>query len=319
MPGKVTHEDLLAEVFTRTGAPDEAVLQGPADGEDAAAIDPPEGPLVVSSDPISLAAESVGTLGVYVACNDVAVSGADPRWLTAVLLLPDGTRPGPVMEDIDAAAREVGATVVGGHTEYVDALDRPLVSLTAMGAGEFIPTGGASPGDRVLLTKGAAIEGTAILAADFGEELDVDDGTVARAESFLPEVNVLPDARQLWPYATAMHDPTEGGVAAGVQEIARASDVRIELDREAVPVRPETERLAAAADVDPLCIFGSGSVAATVPDSEADGALDALADADIEAAVVGAVREGEAGLVLDGERLDPVTDDLYPLWAERDE
>jgi hydrogenase expression/formation protein HypE len=318
MPGKVTHEDLLSQVFTRTGAADEAVLQGPADGEDAAAIDVPDETLVVSSDPVSLAAEEVGTLGVYVACNDVAVSGADPQWLTVVLLLPDGTDPGPVMSDIDAAARDVGAAVVGGHTECVDALERPLVSLTAMGVGEFVPAGGATPGDRVILTKGAAIEGTAILAADFGTDLDVDSETVARAESFLPAVNVVPDARQLWPYATAMHDPTEGGVAAGVQEIARASDVHIELDREAVPVRAETRLLAAAAGVDPLCIFGSGAVAATVPEDRTEAALAALDDADIAAAVVGRVSEGETGVALDGELLDPVTDELYPLWEARD-
>lgn len=147
----------------------------------------------------------------------------------------------------------------------------------------------------------------------------VDTETVTRAESFLPEVNVAPDARQLRSYATAMHDPTEGGVAAGVQEIARASDLRIELDREAVPVRPETRRLAAAAGVDPLRIFGSGAVAATVPGGQTEEALAALADAGIEAATVGTVHEGETGLVLDGELLDPVTDDLYPLWADREE
>lgn len=318
MPGKVTPE-LLETVFTRTGSPDEAVLQGPADGEDAAAIDPPAGTLVVSSDPISLAASHVGTLGVYVACNDVAVSGVDPRWLTVVVLLPEGDNIAPITDDIDAAARDIGVAVVGGHSEYVDTLDRPLLSLTAMGVGEFLPTAGAEPGDRVVLTKGAGIEGTAVLAADFGEELDVDAETRRRAESFLSEVNVVPDARLLRPYASAMHDPTEGGVAAGLQELARASGTRIDIDRDAVPVRPETKRLTDAAGVDPLRIFGSGAVAATVPESKVDAALDALADADIDAAVVGAVREGAPALVIDGDRVESVTDDLYPLWGDREE
>ncbi|WP_049921316.1 AIR synthase family protein [Halopiger djelfimassiliensis] len=319
MPGKVPPDDLLAHVFDRTGTDaDETVLQGPADGEDAAAIDWPGGRLVVSSDPISLAASRVGSLGVYVACNDVAASGADPRWLTVVVMLPDETTPlEEITADLDAAADAVGASIVGGHSEYVDQLERPLVSLTAMGATEaFVPTGGAEPGDRVVLTNAAGIEGTAILAGDFGDDLEIDDAIRARAAAFLDEISVVPDARVLREYATAMHDPTEGGVAAGLLEIARASNGRLEVDREAVPVRPETETLCAAAGVDPLRIFGSGALLATVPDDRLADSLAALEDAGIDAAEIGVVRAGDPELLLDGASItDPVEDDLYPLWA----
>lgn len=320
MPGKLSPDDLLSQVFSRTGVDDDAVLQGPADGEDAAAIDVADETLVVSSDPISLAATHVGTLGVYVACNDVAVSGVDPRWLTVVMMLPDEETLESVVRDVDAAAREVGVAIVGGHSEYVDTLDRPTVSITAMGVGEFIPTGGAKPGDCIILTKGAAIEGTAILAADFGTQLGVDTDVCERAERFLEDINVVPDARVLRQYATAMHDPTEGGVAAGLQELARASGVRLEVDRAAIPVRTETRTLCAAAGVDPLEIFGSGAVVATVPEQECGSALAALADAGIEAAAIGTVQAGEPALSLDGEKLDsPVIDALYPLWEAADE
>jgi len=320
MPGKVSPEDLLEQVFGRTGVADETVIQGPAYGEDAAAIDPPAGTLVVSSDPISLAASQIGTLGVYVACNDVAVSGADPRWLTVVLMLPDEGVLEAVTEDVDAAAREVGATVVGGHSEYVDALERPLVCLTAMGvAEEYVPTGGANPGDRLVLTKAAGLEGAAVLAADFGEDLEVDDDVLERAEGFLEEVSVVPDARVLREYATAMHDPTEGGVAAGLSELARASEVRLEVSREAIPVREETRALCEAAEVDPLRIFGSGSVVAAVPEAEVEDALEALADAGLEGAEIGRVCEGEPELRIDDEAIaEPVEDDLYPLWEAAD-
>ena len=320
MPGKVPPGEVLEHVFDRTGTPDEAVVQGPADGEDAAAIEPPEGTLVVSTDPISLAAAAVGTLGVHVACNDVAASGADPRWLTTVVMLPDEDAPlETITRDLDAAASEVGATIVGGHSEYVDALERPLVTLTAMGMTDrFVPTGGAEPGDRIVLTKAAGIEGTAILAADFGDDLDVDSETRERAESFLEEISVVPDARAIRDYASAMHDPTEGGVAAGLLELARASDVRLEVDRDAVPVRPETATLCAAAGVDPLRIFGSGALLATVPDDRCDDALDALEAAGLEAATIGTVRAGDPALALGDELVtEPVADDLYPLW-ERD-
>ncbi|MGQ3410938.1 AIR synthase family protein [Natrinema sp. LN54] len=335
MPGKVSPDDLLAHVFERTGAAetDETVVQGPADGEDAAAIDWPDGDgtLVVSSDPISLAAEGVGTLGVAVASNDVAVSGADPRWLTAVVLLPsdaDATDTGgslleQISSDLDAAAREVGASIVGGHSEYVDQLERPILSLTAMGMTErFVPTGGAKPGDAVLLTKAAGIEGSAILAADFGDDLAVDPETRERAEGFLEEISVVPEARIVREYATAMHDPTEGGVAAGLLEVARASNVRLEVDRDAVPIREETAALCDAAGVDPLRIFGSGALLATVPADAVDDCLAALEDAELEAAAIGTVSDregGESELVLDGESItDPIEDDLYPLWEAAD-
>ncbi|WP_049910211.1 AIR synthase family protein [Natrinema gari] len=345
MPGKVSPDELLTHVFERTGAAesDETVVQGPADGEDAAAIDWPdgEGTLVVSSDPISLAAEGVGELGVYVATNDVAVSGADPRWLTAVVLLPsadtnaaDGddtaasTDSGRsllegISHDLDAAAREVGASIVGGHSEYVDQLERPLLSLTAMGATDrFVPTGGAAPGDAVILTKAAGIEGSAILAADFGDELDVDPEVRERAEGFLDEISVAPEARIVREYATAMHDPTEGGVAAGLLEVARASSVRLAVDRDAVPIRDATATLCEAAGVDPLRIFGSGALLATVPADAVDDCLVSLADAGLAAAEIGTVRDcdgSDPALSLDGESVtEPIADDLYPLWERVD-
>ncbi|QCC59667.1 AIR synthase family protein [Natrinema thermotolerans] len=332
MPGKVSPDDLLAHVFERTETADETVIQGPADGEDAAAIDWPdgEGTLVVSSDPISLAASAVGTLAVSVASNDVAVSGADPRWLTAVVLLPsdaDGSADGSLLEeiadDLHAAAGEIGASIVGGHSEYVDQLERPLLSLTAMGATDrFVPTGGAEPGDAVILTKAAGLEGSAVLAADFGDDLGIDPETRERAESFLDEISVAPEARLVRADATAMHDPTEGGVAAGLLEVARASEVRLEVDREAVPVREATATLCEAAGVDPLRIFGSGALVATVPGDAVDDRLEALSDAGIEAAEIGTVRGLEGGdpaLVLDGEPITgPIEDDLYPLWERAD-
>ncbi|MEY7851998.1 AIR synthase family protein [Natrarchaeobius sp. A-rgal3] len=321
MPGKVPPNELLECVFDRTGSADETVIQGPADGEDAAAIDWPGGDLVVSSDPISLAASQVGTLGVYVACNDVAASGADPRWLTVVVMLPDeGTSLETIATDLDAAAAEVGASIVGGHSEYVDQLERPLVSLTAMGATRrYVPTGGAEPGDAVVVTKGAGIEGTAILAADFGDELGVEDAVRERATSLFEEISVVPDANIVREHATAMHDPTEGGVAAGLLELARASGVRLEVERDAIPVRSETETLCEAAGVDPLRIFGSGALLATMPADRVENCLERLERAGLEAAEIGLVRRGEPELVLGGESIsDPVTDDLYPLWESAD-
>ncbi len=323
MPGKVRPDDLAAHVFERTGADDERVRQGPALGEDAAAIDVPAGTLVVSSDPISLAASEAGRLGVAVACNDVAAAGADPQWLTVVCLLPTDADDelDALTADLHATARDHGVAIVGGHSEYVDALERPILSLTAMGfADPYVPTGGAKQGDRIVLAGPAGLEGTAILAGDFGESLSVSPAVIQEALTFFEEISIAPAASALRDVATAMHDPTEGGVAAGLVELATAAGVDLAVDRAAIPVRPETEVLCAAADVDPLRIFGSGALLATVPDDAVDEALGRLASAGIDAAEIGTVSESGDGVVeLDSERLtEPTEDDLYPLWAAAD-
>jgi len=340
MTGKLGSE-ALAEVLAATGADDVAVETGPAYGEDAAAIDltGTASTLVVAADPLSLAADAVGELAVHVACNDVAASGADPRWLAHTLFLPDDDpdRLRAVAEQVDATAAELGVAVVGGHTEVLPSLERPLCSMTALGtADRFVSSGGADPGDRLLLTKGAGIEATAILATDFRDECaeaGVSAATLDAAAAFLDAVSVVPDAAAVRDAATAMHDPTEGGLLTALVETASASGTVLAVERDRVPVRPETEACCAAVGVDPLATFGSGALLAAVPPERADEATDALDAAGIAVGEIGEVRaagdrddaedadapdapDAEAGTVLlDGERIgEPPRDELYPLW-----
>jgi hydrogenase expression/formation protein HypE len=329
---KFDPETLAALVLSRTGAAREDVLVGPAYGEDAAAVSVGDETLVVSTDPVSLAAERIGTLAVDVATNDVAACGGVPAFLAATLFLPRADRDllDAVTGQIDAAAERLGVAVVGGHTETVAGLDRPLVSLTAMGvADRYVPTSGASPGDRVLCTKAAGIEATGVLATDFRADLlaaGVPESTVETAETFFDDVSVAAEGVALAPHVDAMHDPTEGGVLGGLVETATASGVRIDVDREAVPVREATRDCCAAMGLDPLRVLGSGAMVATCPPSAVEDALAACADAGVEAAVVGdveaaavgdveAVGDGDPGVVLDGEfHAGPVEDGMYALW-----
>ncbi|WP_276300523.1 AIR synthase family protein [Halorussus lipolyticus] len=322
MIGKLDPDD-LARVLSRTGAHDDAVEMGPAYGEDAAAMRLEDGSvLVANSDPLSLAKERLGTLAVHVACNDVAACGADPRWLTNVMFLPDDDPEtlDALTGQMDEEARALGVAIVGGHSEYTPALERPMVSMTAMGlADEYVPTGGAEVGDRVLLTKGAGIEGTAVLASDFRDELDADPALLDRAEEFFADISVVPEARILRESATAMHDPTEGGLLNGMLEMATASGVVLDIDREEVPVREETAELCSAMGMDPLRIFGSGALLATVPDDETDDSIAALDAEGIDTSEIGVVREvgdgGESGVEIDGDVVrEAIRDDLYDLW-----
>jgi hydrogenase expression/formation protein HypE len=322
---KLSPADLARYIFSRTGAASDGLEVGPGYGEDAAAIAVDEGTMVVSTDPISLAAERIGTLGVAIASNDVAACGGVPEWLVSSIFLPESDTDllDTITAQLDAEASRLGITIVGGHTETVVGLSQPLLSLTCMGfADRYVPTRGAEPGDAVILTKAAGIEATAVIATDFRDDLaaaGVDAATVDRAEGFFGDISVLPDSVVLAPVATAMHDPTEGGVLNGLVELACASQVRIDLDAAAVPVRPETRALCEAVGVDPLRVLGSGALLATVPSDEADATVAALDAEGIDATVVATVEDtttgDDVGVVLDGRQFTGgVRDEMYDLW-----
>jgi len=320
MIGKVP-PDALATLLEKTGAADPDVLLGAAYGEDAAVLDLGDRSLVVSTDPISLAIERVGTLGVAVAANDVAVSGARPRWLTNAIFLPDDDPETlrRITTQLDEAATAADVAIVGGHSEYDPDRSRPLLVLTCLGTTDaHVTSGGARPGDVLVLTKGAGIEATAILASDFRGALAdrVPAGTLDAAVGFYEDVSVVAEAMAVREFATAMHDPTEGGLVDGLLELATASGVTVALDRGDVPLRPETRAICDAMGVDPLAAFGSGALLAAVPADRLDDALAALDEVGVDHAVIGRVVDaGDAPLVLDGEAVtEPVRDELYRFW-----
>ncbi len=331
--GKLKPKLLAKYVFSRLGAVDPSVLVGPAYGEDSAIIDMGDFVLVAHSDPITEAVGRIGWLAVHVACNDVAVRGARPRWLLPVLLLPEGCPEADldaITAQIDEAAREVGAMVVGGHTERVPGLNRPMISMTALGTApkdKYVVTSGAKPGDVVLMTKGVAIEGTAILATDFAAELTragVPGDVMERARAFITEVSVVKEALALAEIGVnSMHDPTEGGLLGGLAEVAYASGKLVELWEEHVLIRPETKAICEALSVDPLKLISSGSLVATLPKGKLGEAERALARLGVSWAVIGRVREGPPGLLVhrrDG-RVEHVgkfvAEELAQLWAKK--
>jgi hydrogenase expression/formation protein HypE len=324
--GKLSPADLDRFIFSRTGAANPDLRVGAGYAEDAAAVAVDEGTMVVSTDPISLAAERIGTLGVDIASNDVAACGGVPEWLVSTVFLPelDVDVLDEITAQLDTEAERLGITIVGGHTETVVGLSQPLLSLTCLGPTDrYVPTSGAAPGDAVILTKAAGIEATAVLATDFRADLEaagVDAETIESAVGFFDDVSVMPDAAVFGPVAHAMHDPTEGGVLNGLVELACASGVHIDLGEDAVPIRPETRTLCAAMDVDPLCVLGSGALLATVPDDEVGSALAAADEEGVEATVVARVEAPTdtdgPGVRYDGHHVTGgVRDGMYDLWG----
>ena len=288
-PGKIPWDVVAARV---SGVLPPEVRLGPACGEDAALVEMGGQLWAVASDPITFTTHDVGRLAVLVNANDVAVRGARPLFFTAVVLIaPHEAEPARVecvLEEIQRTCSSLGVTLVGGHTEVTPDLPRTVVVGTMFGPvrGRAITTGGLCEGDRIGLTRFAGLEGTAILLAELGERGRAVCGERAAAEAdrHLERdwISVLPEAEiaALNPGVSALHDVTEGGVGEALHEMARASGRSIQTSREVVPVLEATRRLAAALDLDPLGLIGSGALLVGCAEEHADELEAAFSRAD---------------------------------------
>ncbi len=324
--GKLPAE-VLARMLARIPVVDPRVIMGSRPGVDAAVIEMGDRYLVATTDPITFVADRIGWYAVHVNANDVAVMGATPRWMLATVLLPpsgDDALAETIHAQMLAACAEMGITLVGGHTEVTHGLDRPIVVGVMLGDVDkerLVTSAGAHAGDRILITKGIAIEGTAVLAVEAASALrasGVDDATIRRAADLLtnPGINVMAEARALCAalYPHAMHDATEGGLATALREVAEASGVGLRIDAARIPVLAETRRICDALGLDPLGLIAAGClIAAVAPEDEA-ATLSALDAVGITAAIIGEAVPRGAGLqLLTNDGPQP-----WPLFA-RDE
>jgi hydrogenase maturation factor len=268
--------DLLKGCIALDGAPDLRVLIGPRFGEDCAVIDLGAQYLITKTDPVTFATEEVGWYAVHVNANDVATMGARPCWFQACLLFPPDTTEDAarqVFAQIDAACKELGIAVTGGHTEVTNAVTRPVVIGDMHGVvekGRLVTSSGARPGDLVVMTKTAGIEGASILAAEKAAELRPHLAETLRQEALrlrhTPGISVVKEALLAAEYgATAMHDPTEGGVAMGLYELATASDIGLTLDLDAIPILGVTRAICQIFNLNPLGLISSGALLLTIP------------------------------------------------------
>jgi len=299
--------ELLGRLLGAWKIHDPRVVVGPRLGEDAAILDLGDRYLVAKSDPITFTAEDIGWYAVQVNANDLAVRGAQPCWFLMTLLLPEGKTDATLLErifgQVQEACEAVGATIVGGHTEITAGLDRPILAGTMLGEvakDRLVTTAGARPGDAILLSKGIAVEGASILAREGGKRLaGVPADLVARARDFLrsPGISVLRESRIALETVPvhAMHDPTEGGLATGLLELAMAGGVGLEVEAGAIPVLPECAALCGALGLDPLGLIASGSLLLACPAERAEALVAAWGAQGIGGGVIGRILPADAG------------------------
>ncbi|NIQ05043.1 MAG: hydrogenase [Candidatus Korarchaeota archaeon] len=280
---------------------DDSVLNPPAIGEDGAVFRTTQNIIVAASDPITGEAsnEKIGRLSVHVNANDIYVHAASPRWYLATILLPESEEEdtvGEIMEGIQKGINEVGANLIGGHTELTKKVNAPILSGFMIGEpmvnSKFIRSAGGREDDRILMTKGAGIEGTAILAHTFENELQLKPNLITRAKKFEELLSVKSEVEILVKkvgidHISSMHDATEGGVLGAVYELATASGIGFELWGDKILVKDETRHICRSMNVNPLKLISSGTLLVALPKNKVNKAVNTLNNQGIETAVIG--------------------------------
>lgn len=325
--GKIPIELLEKIVFKNLGAERKEVALGPAAGIDGAVINVGDRSLVASMDPITGATERIGWLAVNVNANDVATFGVEPAFYLSCIMLPEKSDH-KTLETISAqmnkAAKTLGMAIVGGHCESTPELLYPIVVGCAMGTtkkGRYVTAAQAIPGDTLILTKTAGIEGTAILASDMEHQLktNLSSHVVKRAKAFFHQISVVKDA--LAAYRTggvhAMHDPTEGGILGGAYEMSKASNLGIRIAEKDIPVRRETKDICSFFKIDPLRLVSSGALLIAARASSTEKIVENLRSQGVTSSVIGEfLQDAEARVLVtrEGKKLsleEPLTDHLW--------
>jgi hydrogenase expression/formation protein HypE len=318
-PGKIPKDILEEVVFKNLGIKRKEVILGPSAGIDGAVIELGNKSLITAMDPITGAIERIGWLAVNVNANDVATFGVEPMFFLSCILLPekaDRKIVETICTQMDIAAKELGIAIIGGHCEITPKLPNPIVigcTISVTEKGNYVTAGGANPGDKLLLTKSAGIEGTAILAADREKQLKkkLAPTLLENAKNFYRQISVVKDAITAFKTGgvTAMHDPTEGGIFGGIYEMADASKAGVKIFENEIRIAEETAEICKFFKIDPLQLIGSGALLIAVKPNFVEKTLEGLKKQRIEASEIGEflkspstrllVREdgGETGLI----------------------
>jgi hydrogenase expression/formation protein HypE len=335
--GKATPELFERVILRRLGASDPDVLTPPRHGVDIGVVRVADGvAMALTTDPVFVVPaygwERAAWFAVHILASDASTSGLPLRWMAVDLNLPPEITDDELTQLWDAfhrACEDLGVAIVTGHTARYDGCAWPMVggaTCLALGpADAYVTPEMARPGDRVVVTKGAAIEATALFAATFPERLAAGVGadTVAAADGLFERMTVVPEAVIAREFGlrdagvTSMHDATEGGVLGGLLEVAVASGNGMRVDLESIPLRPEVAVVCEHTGMDPYHAISEGTLIATVVPSRAEAFAAALSDGGIDAAIVGEITEPGAprAVVRDGEEESLEHPGLDPFWA----
>lgn len=328
--GKIDKSIFNSVILKNLGIGNENVLIGPKTGVDAAVIKlkgSKDEVMVIAEDPtfgMEVIMPNFGWAIVHICASDVAVLGVPPEYMTICLLLPLGADLDlleGVWRQMDEECKNLGISIIGGHTGVYPGIDYPLNGgATVFGSGkesDLTPPTNAQTGDKILMTKGPALQAASTLAMQAGEDLskeygeDVIDGVKDR----FFDITVVEDALTVSEHVNAMHDATEGGLLNGVFELADASDLGCTIYEDRIEVDEAILSVCRYFEIDPLKSISEGTLLATCPPENVDIALKSLRNKNIECWEIGEMHDGRREFIReDGrqEELKPIVSD--PFW-----
>ncbi len=319
--GKLTPDLLQRAIFGKLGSDRADLLQGPKFGVDNAVIRvATETVAICTTDPISilpaLGTDKSAWLSVNLLASDIATSGFPPMFAVFDLNLPPSMKDAELesyWDGIHRSCKELGISIIGGHTGRFVGCD-----YTIMGGGfmlslgpenKYLSSGMAQTGDVLLLTKGAAIATTGILAYAFPNTIETAFGGnfLRHAQEFFRKFSTVKDALTASSIGvrehgvTSMHDVTEGGVLGGLLELVSASGRGAKIDQNEIQIADETRQICELFKIDPMNALGEGSLVLSVRPEHSESVQAALREVAIASFRVGEVRKSGDPILLENE------------------
>ncbi len=280
-----------------------------------------DGDTLITSDPITGATEDIGSLAIKINANDIIACGGEPVAILLTIIAPPETKVETIkqiMQDAEQEAILQNMEIIGGHTEFSDAVTRVIVCCTAVGKSDRpIFANNAQIGDDIIMTKYAALEGTAIIATDMAHKVQgvLSESELQFARSLSRQISIAKEGKLASKLkTTAMHDITEGGVIGAVAELAQASGVGAELYADKIPLLAVTKKITSALDIDPFRLISSGSLLICSPEGER--IVKEMEKVDIKATIIGKIVKGNKTLLIDGNNVtgvDSQADHLFKI------
>jgi hydrogenase maturation factor len=319
--GKLTNEILRDIIISKIERRNKDVIVGPEIGEDCSMIDFGDEVCVITTDPVTAAQENMGNIGVHICCNDIASAGVKPLGVMVTILAPLSSSVediGQVMREVNEACNELQIDVLGGHTEITSAVNRMVLSITAIGRGkkeQVVTTGGAKIGDDIIVTGFSGTEGTGILSKKYSDYLltKLPADIIDMGKNMLKSISVVDVGMLAGQFGVnAMHDATEGGILGAIWEVAEASNKGMYIYEECIPIKKETIKICAALNINPYRLISSGCMIITC--SNGIGLCNLLSENSISASIVGRITEDNKLMNsggLEGEVEPPESDEIY--------
>lgn len=324
-PGKIPETVLKRSVLNQIKQRRKEILVGPDIGEDCSILEVGEDEVIVlSTDPITGTVRDIGTFAVHITANDIASSGADLIGIMLTILLPEGVSEAELramMQDVESVCQRLEIDIIGGHTEVTKAVNQPIITVTGVGKmkrSDIIKTSGAKPGQEIVMTKWAGLEGTAIIAAEKEKELltKYTANFIHGAKRMLEDISVVPEAKVARAIGvTSMHDVTEGGIFGALWEIGAASKVGLEVDLKKIQLKQETVEICEFYNINPYMLISSGCMLMVT--DQANHLVDRLRQEGIMAAVIGRITEENDRIIINEDERrflePPKSDELYKV------